>query len=151
MSTIRNPNLKKLVVARALLVGGLGLAVLGLGTGIANASVSLWCPDTPAIPGGTGTVCINTLNTDHPCPTVMGFDALIAYVVTDAVSGKVLGQRDGLGPITVTWPASWSQPVQGLPPGVDPRLHMVYLGHQGSADFQGCMVEAAAVAQSDQD
>ncbi len=45
MSTIYNPGLKKLV-ARAVLVGGLGLAVIGLGAGIAYAD-----PPPPVIPG----------------------------------------------------------------------------------------------------
>jgi len=142
-------SLKK-VATRAVLAGGLSLAVLGLATGIANASVTLWCEQPTSVePGGTGTVCVSfSYQTDHPCPAMNGgFDALIMYEVYDGVSSTPIGQRQGVGPITVTWPASWSKP---NPPPFDPGLHTVYLGLKGSPDFQGCMVYANTAGPVDQ-
>jgi hypothetical protein len=135
-------SLKK-AATRAVFAGGLNLAVIGLGTGTAHAfEVGLWCPINVKS-GSTGTVCISTLNTDHPCPTASReLDALDFWVVTDAESGQVRGRRNGLGPITITWPAS-------------PGQHMLNLNKPGSANVQSaCVINvlpAATVNQGDWD
>jgi hypothetical protein len=105
-STAAVGSLKKLGT-RALLVGAVGLAVLGLGEGTANADQpTLTCP-TYVVPGQTGQVATANFNLD-------GYQGGAVAIVSDVVSGVRLGsaQVDGFGDgsIAVTWPASWSQP-----------------------------------------
>ena len=132
------------VATRAVVAGGLNLAVLWLGTGTANAfEVGLLCPDNVKS-GSTGTACISTSWNAYPtCPTASReLDALDFWVVTDAESGQILGRRNGLGPITITCPASAGQ-------------HMLNLDKPGSANVQSaCFVHvlpAATVNQGDSD
>jgi len=125
---------------KALLAGGLSVAVVWLGTGTANADVDLWCPQpNTVVPGATGTVCIGESYQNGQC-LVAPLD-LLPYTVTDA-SGQVIGQRIGTGLLPVTWPISWSQP-QNLPPGLDPRLHVLTLKQTGVQGYHGCIVRTA--------
>jgi hypothetical protein len=145
MNIPRNFRTLKKLTARALLAGGLSVAVLWLGTGIANADPSLWCPQpNTVVPVDTGTVCISESYQNDRC-LVSPLD-LIPYTVT-APSGQVIGQRIGTGLLRVTWPISWSQP-QNLPPGLDPRLHVLTLNQPGVVGHPGCIVETALCDRS---
>ena len=105
-STASLGSLKK-SATRAVLVGVVGLAVLGLSEGTANADQPTLTCRTYVVPGQTGQVATANFNLD-------GYHGGAVAVVSDVVSGVRLGSApvDGFGDgsIAVTWPASWPQP-----------------------------------------